>query len=109
MSQRTLSGEKVQKRKWKTKRFLEYVYENCLNCGKELKFSIYEEADEFDAKTGKPTWDSVFVHGEQRCKCGAEFLVADDMENVNIYWLNQKDFSSVANESSMGSAKGEKK
>jgi hypothetical protein len=94
MSQINLNGEKIQKpkRNWKTKRFLEYVYEDCLNCGKELKFSIYIEASEFDAKTGKSTkegWD--FIHGEKTCSCGASFLIADDYENTNIYWLNKKE------------------
>ena len=77
-------------RKWKTKRFLEYVYEDCLNCGKPLRFAIYEEADTFDAKSGKPQWDmGSFVHGEKACSCGAEFLIADDLQSVNIYWLNK--------------------
>ena len=79
-----------KKRNWKTKRYLETVYEDCPNCGKELAFRIYEEATEFDATTGKPTkegWD--FVHGEKGCSCGADLLIADDYENVNIYWLNQ--------------------
>lgn len=95
MNQITLSGEKAKekkKRNWKTKRRIDTAYENCLNCGKELKFIIYEEAEDFDAKTGRPCWDmGVFVHGEQKCSCGAEFLIADDMESFNIYWLNRKE------------------
>jgi len=90
-----LLGQQIEvkpKRNWKTKRFLEYVYEDCLNCGKELRFSIYEEAEDFETKTGRPCWDTgVFVHGEKTCSCGASFLIADDYENTNIYWLNQKE------------------
>jgi hypothetical protein len=93
-SQINLNGEKLQKpkRNWKTKKRIDTVYEDCLNCGKELKFVIYVEATEFETKTGKPTkngWD--FVHGEAECKCGAAFLIADDYENTNIYWLNRKE------------------
>lgn len=97
-NQTTLLGEVTKpkkKRQWKTKRRIDTVREDCLNCGKSLKFAIFEEADEFDTKTGKPTWDSVFVHGEAKCTCGAEFLIADDLENVNIYWLNKKEMISI--------------
>ena len=80
MSQKTLDGKKVEKKKrnWKTKRFLEY--------------------SEFDAETGKPTkegWD--FVHGEKTCSCGASFLIADDYESTNLYWLNRKEMESAKN------------
>jgi hypothetical protein len=94
--QLTLSGAQVEpkKRNWKTKKFIEYVYENCVNCGKELRFSIYEEAEDFDTTTGKPLWDmGAFIHGEKHCTCGADLLIADDMENVNIYWLNQREMT----------------
>jgi hypothetical protein len=79
-----------KKRKWKTKKFSEYIYENCMNCGKELRFAIYVEATEFDAKTGKPTeegWDC--VHGEKICSCGAELAVVDDLEGGQMLWLNR--------------------
>lgn len=98
MSQKTLTGETVQKKKrnWRTKRFLQYVWEDCPNCGTELKFSIYAEAEDFDAETKRPNWDmGVFTHGEKSCKCGAELLIADDMESVNIYWLNREKMLSL--------------
>lgn len=95
MKQKTLTGETVEPKliyQWKTKRKLDTVYEQCPNCYREVKFDIFEEAEEFDAKTGKPQWDmGVFVHGEAECKCGASLLIADDMESVKIYWLNKRE------------------
>lgn len=79
----------MTKRNWKTKKYLETIHENCPNCGREIAFRIYIEATEFDT-TGKPTkegWD--FIHGERECTCGANLLVADDYENMNLYWLNK--------------------
>jgi hypothetical protein len=80
------------KRNWKTKKYLETVREGCPNCGRELAFRIYVEATEFNAQTGKPTkegWD--FIHGENTCHCGAKVLIADDYENMKLYWLNEKE------------------
>jgi len=94
MIQKTLTGETIKStliHQWKTKRKIDTVYEECPNCCREVKFEIFEEAEEFDAKTGEPHWDmGVFVHGEAECKCGACLLIADDMESFKIYWLNEK-------------------
>ncbi|MFA5366156.1 MAG: hypothetical protein WC325_13320 [Candidatus Bathyarchaeia archaeon] len=101
MIQHTLEGKPVKKRAWRTRKFLQYYWADCINCGKELKFSIYADAEEFDAKTGKPNWEAgAFTHGEKTCSCGAELLVADDMESVNIYWLNKKDCNSLSEKTS---------
>lgn len=84
----------MTKRNWKTKKYLETVHVDCPNCGKDRAVRIYVEASEFDAETGKPTkegWD--FVHGEVECRCGASLLVADDYENTNLYWLNEKEMT----------------
>jgi hypothetical protein len=40
-----------------------------------------------------------FIHGEAECECGANFLIADDMENTNLYWLNKKEMTVSSKES----------
>ncbi len=99
MSQLTLTGEPVKpKRKyqWRKTRRIDTVWENCINCGEELKFAIYEDPEEFDAETHRPLWkEGTFIHGEARCKCGAELLIADDLEHTNMYWLNRKEMEAL--------------
>jgi len=63
----------------------------CPKCGRSHSRTLWAEATEFYADTGKPTSEGYgFVRTEVVvCPCGAQLIAADDCENVNIYWINR--------------------
>lgn len=59
---------------------------DCPNCGREYHRTLWEEVEE-DGLGGPVTSDAV------SCKCGAVLFCADDYENVNVYWINQREMT----------------
>jgi len=58
---------------------------SCPNCGFGHSVTLWEEIEEDDLGAGLVAADPV------SCRCGAALLVADDLENVNVYWLNKRE------------------
>ena len=64
---------------------------SCPNCNRNLHRTIWAEATEFYEDTGKPTphgYDLITAFAS--CPCGAQLLVADTYERLELYWLNEK-------------------
>lgn len=53
----------------------------CSNCGKEHHRTLWQEQDE----------DFGLVHADALCSCGARLLLADNLQEFAVYWLNEKE------------------
>jgi len=59
----------------------------CPNCCRELHRTIWQEREiDMDGKLSAIG----LVHADALCSCGAQILVADDLERFGLYWLNEQ-------------------
>lgn len=72
---------------------------DCPNCDRGLHRTLWAEAGEF-YKTNRGNWKPTkngfdMVTGFAKCSCGANLLVADDYERLNLFWLNEKEMEAL--------------
>ena len=59
---------------------------DCPNCGIEHSRVLWQEREiDFEGKLSPVG----LVHADATCSCGAQILVADDLESLKLFWLNE--------------------